>query len=159
MALKTQAALFRNIRLLQGGADAFAEIIEPTSISPSAMLAWLIRRVEVMIPNSVAIEAIAADFSIAWALSRQSSAALADLSDPSTIMADGFGICTITSGLANFDRLHVWTPPDGVLVATPNLYATIDSTGTSLTLDIDMRVYYEEVKISEVELLRMLTQG
>lgn len=55
MALKTQAALFRNIRLLQGGADAFAEITEPTSISPSSMIAWLIKRVEVMIPNSVEI--------------------------------------------------------------------------------------------------------
>jgi len=157
VALK--ASLYRNIRLLQGGADAFAEITEPTGISPASGFCWELIRVEVMIPNSVAIEAIAADFSISWALSRDTSAALADLSDADTIYAEGFAVPLNTNGSAEVNRLWTYTPPPGTIVVSPNIYGTIDSTGTSLTLDIDMRVYYQEVKISEVEILRLLTQG
>jgi hypothetical protein len=41
----------------------------------------------------------------------------------------------------------------------PLIYAHLDSAATGLTLTAYMRLFYREVKLSEVDILRMLTQG
>lgn len=156
--MKTAIAQFRNITLTQGGADAFVQTSEPTGINPSLGMGWLLKHALVHFSNAVTLEAISADSSVCWSLTRDSETAIMSLDDDDCIYADGFAVPFTTSGEVYVPRLFRYDFPDGVVVVDPYLYAQIDSTGTGLTLIAQMRLYYEEVKLSEIEILRMLSQ-
>lgn len=145
---------FRTINLLQGGADAFVEGSILTGIDPSEGLAWLLHRVEMLFETTQSI--ISADADLSYSLSRTSQAAIPSYDDDSVIMADGFSNALTTSGEIVLPRLRIWEPPEGVLVVGDTLYAQLDSTGTGMTMQAYMRVYFEEVKVSELEILRIL---
>lgn len=154
-----QVAQFRNITLTQGSADAFVQGTEPTGIDPAHGIGWELTRIELFFANTVTLEALSADNSVAWSLTRDSETAVMSLDDADCLHANGFAVPLTTSGEVFVPRLYVWTPPPGLVIVSPNLYAQLDSTGTGLTLVATMRVYYESVKLSELEVLRMLSQG
>jgi hypothetical protein len=157
--MKEQVAQYRNITLTEGGADVFVQATEYTGIDSGAGYGWLIKRIETMIPLAQAIEAIAADNSIAFSLSNRSLTAVGDLTDSDVIYVDGTAGQLVTTGFGTAQRKFVWDAPDGVIVVSPALYAQLDSTGTGLSLTAHMRIYYEPVKLTELEILRMLSQS
>lgn len=152
-------ARFRNITLTQGGADAFVQATEATGISPSSGVVWMLRRAEIEFPQSVALQNVSADFAIHIALTRDPKAAMSDLNDSDTLMVEGFFGSLTTSGQIVLPQTTVHEFPDGILVVEPNLYAHLDSAATGLTLTAHLRLFYDEVKMSEVDILRQLTQG
>ncbi len=152
-------ARFRNITLTQGGADAFVQAEEITGIDPSSGQGWLLKRLEVQFPLASGLQGLSADSGVQFGLTRDTKVAVSDLSDSDTIMTDGFFNALTTSGELFVPDLFVYHFPDGVLVVEPSLFAHLDSSSTGLTLTANMRLYYETVKLSEVEILRMLTQG
>lgn len=157
--MKEAVAQYRNIVLTQGSADAFVQAQEYTGIDAGSGYGWMLKRIEVMFPLAQVLEGIAADFSIALSLTLSTQTAVKSLDDSNTLYADGIAVPLTTSGVTEVDRKWEWIAPSGVIVVAPSVFAQLDSTGTSLSLTAHMRVYYEEVKLSEVEILRMLTQG
>lgn len=158
MAAKTAAVQYRNISLVQGAADAFVQAVEYTGIDAAQGFGWLLKRVELEFPLAVAIADLQ-DCEIAWSVGNESRATVGDLSDGNTLHAGGFASAMTTSGQSEFDKLWVYDFVDGMLVVSPVIYAQLDSSGTSLALTANMRVYFESVKLTEIEILRMLTQG
>lgn len=152
-------ARFRNITLTQGGADAFVQATEATGISPSSGVVWMLRRAEIEFPQSAALQNISADCAVHVALTRDTKAAMSDLNDSDTLMVDGFFASLTTSGQVVIPQVLYHDFPDGILVVEPNLYAHLDSAATGLTLTAYLRLFYDEVKMSEVDILRQLTQG
>jgi len=157
--MANKIAQYRNITLTQGGADAFVQATEPTGINPSLGSGWLLTHALIFFPLTVTLEGLSADNSIVWSLTRDSETAVASLDDNDCLFASGFAVPLTTSGEVYVPRLHRFDFPDGIVVVNPNLYAQLDSTGTGLTLTAHMRLYYEEVKLSELEVLRMLSAG
>jgi len=154
-----QVARFRNITLTQGGADAFKEAEEITGLDPSSGQGWLLKRLEVLFPNAAGLQGLSADSAIEWSLTRDTKAAMSNLADSDVIYQAGIFNALTTSGEIMVPGLFTYDFPDGVLVVEPSIYAQLDSAATGLTMSAYMRLYYETVKLSEVDILRMLTQG
>lgn len=158
MSKHAAVLLQRNVTATQGGADAFVQVSDPTSISPSAKIAWLIKRIQVMFDLDVTLEAVSADFAIAWAIARATDTTVPSLDDNDTLHADGISGSLTTSGQIVFPKLYDWDAPgDGLLMVSPTLYYTLDSTATGLTLSADFRIWYEEVTLTELEILRLIS--
>lgn len=152
-------ARFRNLQPVQGSADAFAQVSEVTGIDPVSGRAWMLRAMDVSFPPDNTLAAVSADFSIHWSLTRDSKAAVAGLDDSDCIEAGGIYGSLTTSGQILLPSVYHHTFEEGIIVVEPMLYFQIDSNATGLTLSPDVRLYYDEVKLSEVDILRMLTQG
>lgn len=152
-------AQYRDIVLTQGSADAFVQATENTGITPSLKTAWQILGVEFMFSPSVSLESVSADFNIQWSLSRESLAASPGLDNADVLYADGIAGSLTTSGQILIPRCYRWQAPAGMAIVAPTIYAQLDSNATALTLAGTMRVYFEEIALSELEILRMLSQG
>lgn len=152
-------ARHRNITCTQGSADAFIEAEEITGIDPSSARGWMLTRLEVMFSQAAGLQGLSADSAIQWALTRDTKAALASLDDSDVIVCGGIFNALTTSGEIVVPSLWLYEFPAGVIVVEPSIYMHLDSAATGLTLTAHARLYYEEVKLSEVEILRMLTQG
>jgi len=152
-------ARYRNMQPVQSAADAFVQATEVTGIDPTNGRAWMLRKLEVSFPQDNALQNISADCSIHYSLTRDSKAAIAGLDDSDCTAAGSLYASLTTSGQIVFPGLFEYNFPDGVMVVEPNLYFQLDSAATGLTLSPDVRLYYDEVKLSEVDILRMLTQG
>lgn len=159
MAEKLVIDRFRNIAVTQGSADAFVQGTETTGISPSMGIAWVLTRLEVFFPQSNALQNVSADFSVHWSLTRDSKTAVSDFSDADCMAAGGFYGSLTTSGQIILPAYYQYEFGSGLLVVEPEVYFQLDSAATGLTLSPGVRLHYEEVKVSEVEILRMLTQG
>lgn len=152
-------ARYRNIQAVQSGADAFVQATEVTGIDPSRGVGWLLKRLELNFPLASGLAGLSADSTIEWSMTRDSKAAAASLDDSDCVMADGLINALTTSGEIIVPKMFMYHFPDGVVVVEPEIYVQLDSNGTGLTLTGNFRLYYEEVKLSEVDMLRMLTQG
>ena len=158
MAKHSLVLLQRNVTVTQGAADAFVQVSDATSISPSAKVAWLIKRIQVMFDLDVLLENVSADFAIAWAVARATDTTVPSLDDNDTLHADGISGSLTTSGQILIPKLYDWeAPSEGLLMVSPTLYFTLDSTATGLTLSADFRIWYEEVTLSELEILRLIS--
>ena len=154
MAVK--ALQFKTISMLQGGADAFVQGQLSTLINPSDGVGWMVKKIEMAF--STALAAVSADFNVKYALSRLTKAAMPDYSADDVILADGFSGSLTTSGQIVLPQLISYDVPDGVLVVGDTLYAQLDSDATALTIQAYMRIWYEEVRVTELEILRMIEQ-
>lgn len=146
---------FKSIHLTQGGVDAFVEGSISTGIVPEDGLALLILGVEVKL-YAGSISALAADGSLVWSLARDTKTAVGSYDDDEIIMTDGIAYSLTTSGAVLSRVSFDWQPPAGLLVVEPNIYVQFDSTATGVANDILMRVHYQQVKVSELEILRLL---
>lgn len=157
--MSANIARYRNITLTQGGADAFVQSEEITGIDPTTGRAWQLERLELHIPQATALQGVSADFSITTSLSRDTKTAVAEVNDNDCLATMSlFGALT-TSGQIVIASPLIYTFQPGVLVVEPELFMQLDSAATGLTLTAYARLYYSEVKLSEVDILRMLTQG
>jgi len=157
--MATPIQQFVNIRTTQGGADAFVQTEEYTGISPADGLVWLIKRIEVSFTTACGLQGISADAEISFALSRETAVAVVEKNDSACLYKGGFVNSLTTSGQIEVPREFVYVPEDGLVIVGPSLFAQLDSTATGLTLVADWRIFYNSVKISELEILRMLSQG
>jgi hypothetical protein len=150
-------ARFKTISLLQGGADAFVEGELDTGIIPENGEAWLINRIEMQFP--AILSGISADSNIDWSITRDSKASVVGFSDPDTVYYDGFVNALTTSGQVIIPTLRTYTPEAGTIFVEPTIFAQLDSATTGLTMQCYMRIYYELVKVTEIEILRLLNSN
>jgi len=149
---------FKNITVNQGGADAFVEANVDTLLVPENGLAWLITYVELLFLPGM-FSGISADASVYWSMTRDTKAAVPSFGDPDSIWVDGFDWTLTTSGSAIVPSTWRWTPPQGIIFVEPTIYFQLDSTATGATLNARVRIHYEEIKVSEVDILRMLNNS
>lgn len=152
MAIK--ALQFKTISMLQGGADAFIEGSISTLLNPADGYGWMLKRAEMTFDT--ALSAVSADFDIRWSISRLSKAATPDYASDDVILADGVAGSLTTSGQIVLPQRYEYDFPDGVLVVGDTLYAQLDSDATGLTIQAYLRVWFEQVKLSELEIWRTL---
>lgn len=141
--------------LTQGSADAFVQVALATGIVPSDGMALLVTQIEVVFePGQLA--AISTDSAIFLSATRDTKTAWTNYDDPDSVWADAVAYSITTSGAAFIDAKRVYAPPNGIVVVEPNLYVQLDSTTTGQTLVAAVRAQYEMVKVSEIDILRLL---
>jgi len=147
-----------NLKATEGGADAFVEDSEVTNIVPSEGRAFLITEITVYIEPSSFYTA-SSDFFIAWSLTRDSKLAIAQYDDPECFLSDGIAHLLTTSGSSIINTSYRYNPPGGILLVEPSVYFQLDSTGVGGAVTAYARLAYDEVKVTEVDILRLLNNA
>jgi len=147
--------LTHDVTLTQGSADAFVQGTIATGIVPADGLIQKIVRVVFQF-NAQSFDGIASDCSVYWSIARDTKTAVAALSDADSILYDGLDIAFTTSGAVMVPLTYTYEPSDGFFIAEPNIYVQLDSNATGETMTCNVRMFYEEVRASEVDILRLL---
>lgn len=141
----------------QTGNDLFTAVTIATGLTADGKAGWQINAIEAYWADGAAVAA--GDWSVHAILSTSSTI---------TTFDDDDEIARIDWGLQNTGGVAVAVPYDpfkGLALAEPritvqpNIYVSIDSSGTGQANDIFFRIYYEIVKLTENEVLRLLAGG
>lgn len=160
MASKTQR--FLSITATQGAANAFVEASVSTELLPENGFAYKITQMEVV--QRVGASRVltdTADSNLVWSLCRDTKTAVANYSDNDCLMCGGtlYNYSGAAFAFLNNQREVIVPSVVGLYVVEPTLYFQLDSTGITAAQTMDVRLYYEEVKLSEVEILRLLNNA
>lgn len=156
MAEKILRSLYA--RLTQGAADDFVQASIETLLEPSNGVAFRVVVVEFLNTSAVAPAALA-NSEVSWSITTDTKAAVAKYDDTDTIMADGYRAQLLTSGAVLIPNRFVYKDPTNFLIVEPFVFLQLDSTATGVVNSFDVRLYYEEQKMSEVEILRLLANA
>jgi len=141
-------------RCTQGSADAFVQASISTGIVAEDGVGLEIVALEFTF-NGL-IEAIAADSNIVWSLTRDTQTAVIGLNNTDCIIYDGIMVGLVTSGMFSSPVRRAYSDIQGLFIVEPTIYFQLDSNGTGITNQMDVRIYYKEVALSEVDILRIL---
>lgn len=140
----------------QGSADAYVELGIATGIVPADGLALQIERIDICGKDTDTAWQVGAAQRLMMAVSRDTKTAMPEFSDPDVLWKYVIEFGISTSGAFTHHRSMSITPPSGLFVVEPTIYFQLDSTSFGQALDFDVRLYYTEVKLSEIEILRLL---
>lgn len=141
----------------QSGNDTFTTVAIDTNLTVDGKQGWQINAIEAYWVDGAAVAA--GDWSL--------HAVLATISTATTFVDDD-EIARIDWGMQNTGGVAVSVPYDpfrGLSLAEPRItvqptiYVGVQSSGTSQANDVIFRVYYELVKLTDLEVLRMLQGG
>jgi len=152
-------ALYRTFSFEQGSADAFIQAQINTGINPGDGRGWELLTLEVMINPSCTPQILSADCDLGYSLCRASQTAVVPLNDNDCLAADGVAISLTTNGQVVIPLRYEYDFVPGTVVVDPTLFFQFDSTATGVTFVGEARLYFRQVKITELEALRMLSQG
>lgn len=140
-------------RVVQGGADAFVENAIATSLVPSDGVGFAITRIDALREQGLGTTN---NCIIEWSICRDSKTAVAGYTDPECMLAWKAQTRNAANGIFVEDLLTVFDIPAGLIVVEPYIYVQLDSNLTVLSNAVQFRFYYEEIKLTEVEILRLL---
>ena len=156
MASQNVIERYLSATVTQGSAAAFVQGTFTTNIEPSTGYALKVTEVVGKMREGQSLLCGSNSATVSWSLSRDTKTAVGELNDTDIIYADGFHVWNITSGIATRNLAFSYRPVNGLMLVEPTVYFQLDSTATSSAITMDIRMYYEEVKLSEVEILRLL---
>ncbi len=141
----------------QSGSDTFTSSAIDTNLTVDGKTGWSIKAVEAYWADGAAVAA--GD----WYL----NAKLATIST-STTFTDDDEIARLDWGMQNTGGVAVSVPYEpfrGISLAEdrvtvqPTIYVGVESSGTGQANDVLFRVYYDIVKLTDLEVLRLLAGG
>jgi hypothetical protein len=142
----------------QSGADVATNVLIDTGLTTDSKTGLLITEIECHWVNGKT--AVAADYSCSIVLGTLPTGA------PGFNSADEIAriewACQNTAGVAvafPIEPVKQYTVPEGRLTAQPSLYLTLTSVATGQSNVAAVRVYYEVVKLSDLEVMRLLVGG
>jgi len=145
------------ILVTQTGNDTFTSKAIDTNLTADGKAGWQINAIEAYWADGAAVAA--GD----WYL----NAKLATIAT-STSFVDDDEIARVDWGLQNTGGVAVavsYEPFKGIALPEPRvtvqstIYASVESSGTSQANDVVFRIYYDIVKLSDLEVLRLLAGG
>ena len=154
--MATEILRYLSGTLTQGSADAFVQLAMDTGIEPENGVGLKIERIQFQGKDTDTAWQVAAAQFMYLALSRDTKTAVPELTDTDCIWKKSLELGMTTSGHKFFPRSFEEVAPDGLIIVEPIVYAQLDSTSFAQALDFDVRLYYSEVKLSEIEILRLL---
>lgn len=149
-------ARYLTIVVTQGSADAFVQGSVATGIVPEDGLGLQVVGMEVVLGPC---ESVSADFDFQWSLSRDTKTAICTYVDSDSILYDGFSGSLTTSGQILIPLGHRYPFVDGIFIVEPTVYFQLDSAATGFAQSAAVRIYYQEVSLSEVDILRVLNNS
>jgi hypothetical protein len=142
----------------QGGADTLTQVAIPTGLTADGKLGWLIKRLNTFWSNGYT--SVAADQKISAILSTQVTSATVP-TDPEELARNVWAVSN-TAGVAVAYPLELQKQTNAAadrVTVQPTLYATVESAGTGLANLVYFEFEYEDVKLTDIEVLRLLVGG
>lgn len=166
MANKRQTQTEQIVRFLSGtkqltGVNTYTEAAIPTGITPEGGYGFRILDVEVAADMAGSVFSGALYAGIEMQLTKESVGAMIGFDD-ARVLAYLKRDSVTGSAIANdgtiFSNEWPWelNMSGEVLTVSPNLYLGLDSFGATAQITFNYRVYYDLVKLSELEILRIL---
>lgn len=145
-------------KVTQTGADTFTQLAVDTNLTADGKSAWLITKLTAFWENGYT--AAAADQKLSAIVSTKKTTVTTP--DEATELARvAWGVAN-TAGVAvayPVEMQRVVVPPIDRITAQPLIYLSVDSTTTGIANVIYFTVEYEIVKLSDIEVLRLLVGG
>jgi hypothetical protein len=141
----------------QGGADTFTAVAIDTGLTADGKAGWQINAIRAFWVDGAAVAA--ADHSI--------SAKVATIATTTTFGSSD-EIDRVAWGLQNTAGVAVAVPYEPIkqdflleprVTVQPNIYVQVESAGTAQANDVIFEIYYDVVKLSDLEVLRLLAGG
>jgi hypothetical protein len=146
------------VAVTQGGADTLTQVAIPTGLTADGKLGWMIKRLTAMWSNGYT--SVAADQKMSAILSTQATTVTTP-TDPEEMARLVWAVAN-TAGVAvayTMELLKQTLAAADRVTVQPYLYATVESAGTGLSNLVYFEIEYEDVKLSDIEVLRMLVGG
>lgn len=158
MASQNLVPRYLSATLTQGGADAFVQATVLTDIVPEN--GYGLRVIGVEIEQRTA-DVVAAAANSIWEMSfaRDTKAAIADLADPDVWMTWKLVNRVVASGASLQECSRLIVPAATSILVEPYVYIQLDSASTGVANVVNVRIHYEEVKLTEIEILRLLNNA
>lgn len=141
----------------QGGVDTFAAVAINTSLTVDGKAGWQINSMRATWNNASAVAA--ADWSIFAICS--SIATLPAPADDEYILGIGWGLQN-TAGVAvvsQYEPIKKDSLVEPRITVQPYVYLQVSSNLTGATNNMTIEIFYEIVKLSDLEVLRLLAGG
>lgn len=141
----------------QGGADTFTSVAVPTALTVDGKAGWQINGIRAYWVDGAAVAA--ADHSLDAVI--QTIATVVTAADDEWVENVSWGLQN-TAGVAvavtyEPSKEHFLAEPR--VTVQPNIYAAVKSAGTAQANDVIIEIFYEIVKLSDLEVLRLLAGG
>jgi len=150
-------ARYLTISMTQGSADAFVQGTVDTGIIPEEGRGLKVVKAEFFL--STPLQAVSADFDIFWSLTRDTKLTVTGVTDDDSLLYDGWSGSLTTSGQILIPARREYSELEGIYLVEPTIYGQLDSTATGLTLSAQWRLWYQEVSLSEIDILRILNNS
>lgn len=150
-----QIDLWKYLNLTQTVADTMVEASAATEIDPANGEAWLITQIDITYALS-ALMNNTGDFLYTYSVTRDTKTGVASYGDVDTIHTGGFARTFTTSGSDSISATEIYVPPAGTLFVEPEIFAQFNTVGTGAVQAAFMRIHYQLVRVTEVEILRLL---
>lgn len=138
----------------QAGADTFNQAQIDTALLPENGVVYRVNSIDIEFPGT--FNNISADCWIRWSITRDTKTAAGALNDPDTVYLNGFSWALTTSGGALVPTVFRERQLEGLYIVEPVIYIQLQSASTGVANSANWRIYYDEVKMSEVDILRIL---
>lgn len=148
-------AKFLSGSVVQGSNDAFATAAIATGIA-AVNLGLRVRGFEFSLPF-----AVETDSNIEMEVTRRLPTAMLGLADRRSMFYQKRHLIITTSGLAIYDQVTRYAVPKDLelLIVEDPIYLSIDTNGSSTTNTLVARIYYEEVRLTDVQKLSALQES
>lgn len=148
-------AKFLSMSVTQGSADAFATASISTGIA-SVNLGLRVRAIEIYWPSPVEVDA---EYDVE--ICRRLPTALLGMGDRRSLFFRTRHVKLTTSGIFVWNNVEYQPYPKDLelLVVEDPIYLSVDSTGTSASNQVTGRLYYEEVRLTDVQKLSALQES
>jgi hypothetical protein len=146
-----------SLLVTQGGADTFTAGAIDTGLTADGKAGWQINAIRAFWVDGAAVAA--ADHSISAKLSTIAT---------TTTFGSADEIDRVAWGLQNTAGVAVAVPYEPVkehfltesrVTVQPNIYVQVESAGTGQANDVILEIFYDVVKLSDIEVLRLLAGG
>jgi len=144
-------------KVTQTGADTFTAVAIDTNLSSEGKVGWVIKSLKAFWENGYT--AAASDQTISGIIASQ--ATVTTPSDPEELVRVNYAVAN-TGGVAVAYPLELQKKVDAAedrVTVQPTLYAQLSSVTTGLTNVMYLELEYEEVRMTELEFLRLLIGG
>lgn len=141
----------------QSGADTFTAVAIATALTIDGKAGWQINGMRAYWVDGAAVAA--ADHAVIAQV--QAQAAATTFIDDEFIDGVGWGMQN-TAGVAvavTFEPFKEHTLVEPRVTVQPNIYVAVTSAGTGQANDVIIEVFYEIVKLTDLEVMRLLAGG
>jgi len=159
--MATKSVQFLSFTATQGAANGFIQATVATGVTPQVGYGLILLGWEWQLAPTSSVSAAATMFNLNVVMTKDTQTAILGETNTNVLSASGllvFGPAAANVGLGLIQQpVAIDLQKYGqILAVTPNLYVSVDSTGLTSALTVEGRIFYESIKLSELEILRIL---
>lgn len=142
----------------QTAVNSANEFVIPTLLTVDGRTGWNIKRVRAVLASSVGIVAAAHSNIICQLNTEIVKQSFNDADNIATLLWSTVGTAAST-GAFPIDNAREWVSDAGRLTVEPELIVHIESSGLTAAMTINFLMEYETVKLTDMEMVRLLQGG